>query len=191
MVVYLHVALRWTGDSPSVSPCPRPMTAGGGSSRPLWSWIPGPRWMTTVFIVIMTVLCSLIAAWLCLHGYWDWWKNSWKTIIWGMKLIFSCAFIVLETVLKMTFRVNSTICWSETNVDWCRKVTLCIAVHFPKLFSDICPKTSENFRALCTGECGLSQRGFPLCYKGSLFHRVVTNGWVQGGGTPASPALLF
>ncbi|XP_075869745.1 putative inactive peptidyl-prolyl cis-trans isomerase-like 6 isoform X2 [Nelusetta ayraudi] len=50
-----------------------------------------------------------------------------------------------------------------------------------ELFSDICPKTSENFKALCTGECGLSQRGFPLCYKSSLFHRVVPNGWLQGG----------
>nr|XP_046228173.1 probable inactive peptidyl-prolyl cis-trans isomerase-like 6 isoform X1 [Scatophagus argus] len=50
-----------------------------------------------------------------------------------------------------------------------------------ELFSDVCPKTSENFKALCTGERGLSQRGLTLCYKGSLFHRVVPNGWVQGG----------
>ncbi|XP_035000079.1 probable inactive peptidyl-prolyl cis-trans isomerase-like 6 [Hippoglossus stenolepis] len=50
-----------------------------------------------------------------------------------------------------------------------------------ELFSDICPKTSENFKELCTGERGLSQSGFPLCYKGSLIHRVVPNGWVQGG----------
>ncbi|XP_041660838.1 probable inactive peptidyl-prolyl cis-trans isomerase-like 6 [Cheilinus undulatus] len=50
-----------------------------------------------------------------------------------------------------------------------------------ELFSDICPKTSKNFEALCTGERGLSQSGFPLCYKGSVFHRVVPNGWVQGG----------
>ncbi|XP_040920601.1 probable inactive peptidyl-prolyl cis-trans isomerase-like 6 [Toxotes jaculatrix] len=50
-----------------------------------------------------------------------------------------------------------------------------------ELFSDVCPKTSKNFEALCTGEQGLSQSGFLLCYKGSLFHRVVPNGWVQGG----------
>ncbi|XP_062415426.1 probable inactive peptidyl-prolyl cis-trans isomerase-like 6 isoform X1 [Pungitius pungitius] len=50
-----------------------------------------------------------------------------------------------------------------------------------QLFSDVCPKTSKNFEALCTGERGLSQSGFPLCYKGSVFHRVVPNGWVQGG----------
>ncbi|KAK5852896.1 hypothetical protein PBY51_006731 [Eleginops maclovinus] len=50
-----------------------------------------------------------------------------------------------------------------------------------ELFSDICPKTSKNFEALCTGERGRSESGLPLCYKGSLFHRVVPNGWVQGG----------
>lgn len=50
-----------------------------------------------------------------------------------------------------------------------------------ELFSDVCPKTSKNFEALCTGEKGLSASGFPLCYKGSVFHRVVPNGWVQGG----------
>ncbi|XP_005802657.1 peptidyl-prolyl cis-trans isomerase-like 6 [Xiphophorus maculatus] len=50
-----------------------------------------------------------------------------------------------------------------------------------ELFSDLCPKTSENFEALCTGERGKSQSGLPLHYKGSLFHRIVPNGWVQGG----------
>ncbi|XP_049613067.1 probable inactive peptidyl-prolyl cis-trans isomerase-like 6 [Syngnathus scovelli] len=51
-----------------------------------------------------------------------------------------------------------------------------------ELFSDVCPKTSWNFEALCTGESvSQSSGGYPLCYKGSLFHRVVPNGWVQGG----------
>ncbi|KAF7643385.1 hypothetical protein LDENG_00240570, partial [Lucifuga dentata] len=50
-----------------------------------------------------------------------------------------------------------------------------------ELFSDVCLKTSENFRALCTGERGQSQSGLTLSYKGSVFHRVVPNGWVQGG----------
>ncbi|CAJ1078126.1 probable inactive peptidyl-prolyl cis-trans isomerase-like 6 isoform X2 [Xyrichtys novacula] len=50
-----------------------------------------------------------------------------------------------------------------------------------ELFPDICPKTSENFAALCTGEQGLSESGYPLCYRGSVFHRVVPNGWIQGG----------
>ncbi|KAF7230520.1 probable inactive peptidyl-prolyl cis-trans isomerase-like 6 isoform X1 [Nothobranchius furzeri] len=50
-----------------------------------------------------------------------------------------------------------------------------------ELFSDICPKTSKNFEALCTGEQGQSQSGLQLHYKDSLFHRIVPNGWVQGG----------
>ncbi|KAM9778722.1 putative inactive peptidyl-prolyl cis-trans isomerase-like 6 isoform 2-T2 [Syngnathus typhle] len=49
-----------------------------------------------------------------------------------------------------------------------------------ELFSSMCPKTSWNFEALCTGESvSQSSAGYPLCYKGSLFHRVVPNGWVQ------------
>ncbi|XP_068198928.1 probable inactive peptidyl-prolyl cis-trans isomerase-like 6 isoform X2 [Antennarius striatus] len=50
-----------------------------------------------------------------------------------------------------------------------------------ELFSDVCPKAVENFRVLCAGGRGLSRSGFPLTYKGSVFHRVVPNGWVQGG----------
>lgn len=51
-----------------------------------------------------------------------------------------------------------------------------------KLFKDKCPKTCENFRALCTGELGISKiTGKPLHYKGSPFHRVVRNFMIQGG----------
>lgn len=34
---------------------------------------------------------------------------------------------------------------------------------------------------MCTGKAGFSQSGIRLHYAGSIFHRVVQNGWIQGG----------
>ncbi|XP_078398696.1 putative inactive peptidyl-prolyl cis-trans isomerase-like 6 isoform X2 [Cetorhinus maximus] len=50
-----------------------------------------------------------------------------------------------------------------------------------ELFTDVCPKTCKNFKALCTGEAGFSPTNLWLCYKGTIFHRLVRNTWIQGG----------
>lgn len=49
------------------------------------------------------------------------------------------------------------------------------------LFTQQLPKTTENFRCLCTGEKGMGKSGKPLCYKGSIFHRVIPQFMLQGG----------
>ncbi|KAF1467742.1 Problable inactive peptidyl-prolyl cis-trans isomerase-like 6, partial [Megadyptes antipodes antipodes] len=50
-----------------------------------------------------------------------------------------------------------------------------------ELFSDACPRTCENFRALCAGGATSPRDGRELTYKNSLFHRLVKNRWIQGG----------
>lgn len=53
-----------------------------------------------------------------------------------------------------------------------------------ELFNNRVPKTCNNFKELCKGDSLESERHEPplkLSYKSSLIHRVVPNGWIQGG----------
>jgi len=50
-----------------------------------------------------------------------------------------------------------------------------------ELYSDITPRTADNFLKLCSGELGIGQSGKPLHYKGSGFHRVIKDFMIQGG----------
>ena len=43
------------------------------------------------------------------------------------------------------------------------------------------PKTSDNFRALCTGEKGVGKSGKPLHFKGCVWHRIIPGFMAQGG----------
>ncbi|CDO95568.1 unnamed protein product [Kluyveromyces dobzhanskii CBS 2104] len=52
-----------------------------------------------------------------------------------------------------------------------------------ELYSDVVPKTAENFMKLCEGKSGFakSKPEVPLCYKGSIFHRVIKSFMLQFG----------
>ena len=66
---------------------------------------------------------------------------------------------------------------------------LCTVLESPpcaQLFTDIVPRTCANFRALCTGEKGDStSTEYKLHYESSIIHRIIKNGWIQGGGRVA------
>lgn len=50
-----------------------------------------------------------------------------------------------------------------------------------ELFSDIVPKTAENFRSICTGEANMKSLGSQLSYVNCPFHRIIKGFMLQGG----------
>lgn len=70
---------------------------------------------------------------------------------------------------------NRKFCFFEFDVDGSvDRVTF-------ELFTDKCPKTCENFLALCTGDRTSSEAGTILHYKNTPIHRIVKDAWIQGG----------
>ncbi|MBA0562520.1 hypothetical protein Golob_007557, partial [Gossypium lobatum] len=55
-----------------------------------------------------------------------------------------------------------------------------------ELYTDVVPKTAENFRTLCTGEKGIAPNSAAsLHYKGVRFHRIIRGFMIQGGDISA------
>ena len=60
-----------------------------------------------------------------------------------------------------------------------------------ELFDELLPRTCHNFRQLCGGRSGVSDRtGTVLWYAGTPVHRIVRGGWLQAGGTCLITAAL-
>ena len=60
-----------------------------------------------------------------------------------------------------------------------------------ELYTDIVPKTAENFRCLCTGEKGVGKSGKPLHFKGSSFHRTLVDAATDRSVAAAAAALAI
>lgn len=50
-----------------------------------------------------------------------------------------------------------------------------------ELFSKECPITCNNFLTLCAGTRPVNGDGAKMAYKGTRIHRVMKDGWIQGG----------
>ena len=75
----------------------------------------------------------------------------------------------MQLATKIKKAPNGPICFFDITSNGKHLGRFLIGLH-----ADICPRTCENFRALCTGEHG-------FCYKDSPFHRVIPQFMCQGG----------
>eukprot|EP00667_Euglena_gracilis_P018754 EG_transcript_19946 len=78
-------------------------------------------------------------------------------------------------------RTGHTFCWFSVSIN---NVPIEPPIVF-ELFTDLCPRTCENFRHLCLGDRpdtqGDDPRAIRLHYKGTRVFRIVKDGWLQGG----------
>ena len=117
---------------------------------------------------------------------------SWKdylTLTNGMLAIFACwkidGFLGLRASAKGPTVALGTARGSKKNTRVFFEVRIgeaeeTLRIDF-ELFTEVVPKTAENFRCLCTGEKGTGKSGKPLHFKGSSFHRVIPGFMLQGG----------
>ncbi|KAK8827129.1 hypothetical protein WA577_007628, partial [Blastocystis sp. JDR] len=86
-------------------------------------------------------------------------------------LLFAC----LVTGEPQVFNVTSTV-YLDVSINGLPAGRIVLG-----LYGEVAPRTSENFRGLCTGEYGPRSNGKPLTYKGTRFSRIIPGFVVQGG----------
>lgn len=83
-----------------------------------------------------------------------------------------------KTRAELTFIITNKV-WMDINIDGKPAGRVVFG-----LYGNIAPRTVENFRALCTGEKGVSSiTGTKLHYAGTRFHRIIQGFCIQGGQT--------
>ncbi len=95
----------------------------------------------------------------------------------------STIFIIFHQ-FYIEFALSHSSCCGCAALRWWPCVTHPVGRVIFELYSDVTPKTAENFLALCTGEKGISKASKkPLHFKGSRFHRIVKDFVCQGAAS--------